>query len=95
MASQVYYDGDFYDCLAATAPGESPATHPAKWAKVQLPRLFERAAAQYGFAFSLPREGQNDKRLQEEALAQQLLEEITADQGLHESDYERPVVLTR
>ncbi|MBF8281271.1 MAG: hypothetical protein HW378_186 [Anaerolineales bacterium] len=95
MASQVYYAGDFYDCIVATAPGESPATHPAKWARVEIPRLFERALVQGAFAETLLREGQMDKRRGEEALFKDDLDEITADQMIHEADWERPVVLTR
>jgi hypothetical protein len=95
MPSQVYYAGDWYDCLAATNPGESPASHPAKWAKVEIPRLFERALVQGGFESSLLREGQHDKRASEKAHFELLLDEITADQMTHEADLERTVVLTR
>lgn len=95
MASQVYYDGDFWDCIAATAPGESPATHPAKWARVEIPQFLERALVQAAYAELLVREGQNDKRLQEEAAAQGLLEERITVERMMEGDFERPTVLTR
>lgn len=32
--------GDFYDCLSATKAGESPATSPTLWRKVELPYIF-------------------------------------------------------
>ena len=32
--------GDFYECLEATTAGQSPVTHPAKWAKKEVPYIF-------------------------------------------------------
>lgn len=32
--------GDFYECLEATTAGQSPATHPAKWSKKEVPYIF-------------------------------------------------------
>lgn len=37
MASQAYFQGDFWECVSAAAAGESPATHPAKWNLLALP----------------------------------------------------------
>lgn len=34
------YRGNFYDCITATAAGESPATAAAKWQKVEIPSDF-------------------------------------------------------
>lgn len=32
--------GDFWECLEATTAGQSPTTHPAKWAKKEVPYIF-------------------------------------------------------
>jgi hypothetical protein len=32
--------GDFYECLEATTAGQSPATHPSKWVKKEVPYIF-------------------------------------------------------
>lgn len=34
------HKGNFYNCVIPTVPGESPATHPSKWDKVQIPYVF-------------------------------------------------------
>ncbi len=39
VGSQVY-SGNFYTCLATTNVGENPTTHPAKWAKIEIPYAF-------------------------------------------------------
>jgi hypothetical protein len=32
--------GNFFNCTLSSNPGESPTTHPSKWAKVQVPYVF-------------------------------------------------------
>lgn len=34
------HSGNFYTCLSTTNAGENPATHPAKWQKIQIPYIF-------------------------------------------------------
>jgi hypothetical protein len=32
--------GNFWNCIEATGPGQSPVTHPAKWERVEIPFSF-------------------------------------------------------
>lgn len=43
MATQVYFSPDFYDCIVATAAGESPATEAGSWQAVWIPHDFQDA----------------------------------------------------
>ena len=51
MAYQTYYDGDFWYCKAATSVGQSPATHPAKFERIEhrgrTPRVDEPEQDEY------------------------------------------------
>ena len=73
MADQCYHNGDFYQCITATAAGESPTTTPASWARVRIPRKFRWVLAQLTYAHLLELDGQLDKALvvRERALAAQ------------------------
>lgn len=62
MASQAYYEGDWYECVATTAAGESPASHPAKWNKLQIPNFAARPIVEIAIGSLLGADGQNDKR---------------------------------
>lgn len=62
MASQAYYEGDWYECVAATAAGESPASHPAKWRKLEIPNFAARPIVEIAIGSLLAADGQNDKR---------------------------------
>jgi hypothetical protein len=75
MASQVYWSGNFYDCLEATSPGETPATAPAKWRKVEVPRDCLRFVPQGALGLLMDGDGQTDKRQAAERRAQMLLDE--------------------
>ena len=44
------YAGNFYQCIATTSPGETPATHPAKWTLIQIPYVMASFAARGAFA---------------------------------------------
>lgn len=97
MASQAYFEGDWWVAVTATNAGESPTTHPAKWAKLQIPADFERYVVQAAYAGILPGEGLNDKRRQELLLADRLKEETRhryQNQNGLNTDH-RPRVLTR
>lgn len=62
MASQAYYEGDWYECVANAAAGESPATHPAKWNKLQIPNFLARPIVEIAIGSLLRTDGQNDKQ---------------------------------
>lgn len=74
MASQVYFSGDWYECVTATNAGESPATHPAKWSKLPMPAFFSTAVVARAAAFLQEEEGQLDKALRSHGLATDLLD---------------------
>ena len=67
MASQVYFEsggvGDWYDCIAVTSPGESPATAPDKWRKISIPQCLEQPIVDLALAFIERGESQADKSL--------------------------------
>lgn len=63
MASQVYFAGDWYECVVATTAGESPSVAPAKWVKIELPAFLADAIVEESASRLLPRAGQSDKRV--------------------------------
>lgn len=63
MADQCYHNGDFYQALEATAAGESPTTHPDKWAKIRIPAKFRWVLARLTHAHLLELDGQMDKAM--------------------------------
>jgi hypothetical protein len=75
MASQVYFQGNLWDCVETTSPGETPATAPAKWRKVEIPRDCLRFVPQGALALLMESDGQTDKRGAAERRAQALLDE--------------------
>lgn len=87
MSPIVYYPpkGNWYAPIQATNAGESPDTHPQKWAVVEIPAKFERFLVQQAYANLLVGEGQNDKRSMEEAKATDILE-VLALQELTQAD---------
>jgi hypothetical protein len=67
MASQVYFVdedgvGDFFECISAASAGQSPATHPAKWARIQIPAFLRDAIVELAAGQLLQVDGQVDKR---------------------------------
>ncbi len=78
MASQVYYQGEFYEAIEVTAPGESPAGFPAKWRRVEMPAAFLSFLVARAYSLLLPAEGQNDKAAQEERKADRILQDVAA-----------------
>lgn len=75
MASQVYYNGDWYECVTATSAGESPASHPAKWAKLEIPYAFGRFLQRRAASLLLAEEGQQDKQAIEERASALILDD--------------------
>jgi hypothetical protein len=67
MGSQTYFVnadgvGDFYECVSAASPGQSPATHPAKWVKIEIPAFLREAVVEIAAGQLLQVDGQSDKR---------------------------------
>jgi hypothetical protein len=59
--NQCYFNGDFYQCATATNAGESPATAPAKWRRVNIPQDWRWFLTQLTYAHLLELDGQTDK----------------------------------
>jgi hypothetical protein len=97
MASQVYWNGDWFEALEATAPGESPSAFPEKWAKVEIPADLERFLIGRAYASLLPDIGQNDKAQLEDRRATAVLDSIayTHGQSTGAASDHRSEVLTR
>jgi hypothetical protein len=98
MPSQAYFEidgvGDWYACIQATSAGESPATAPDKWVKLEIPAIFESYVVEKVTALLLVQEGQSDKRRAQEQAAAIELEELEF-RHTERGDYARPEVMTR
>lgn len=66
--------GDFWECLEATTAGQSPSTHPAKWAKKEVPYIFGTYVSRGMYADWLRSELQIEASQIAEAEAQAMLE---------------------
>lgn len=87
--------GNFYDCLSATTAGQTPITHPAKWAKVEIPLAF-RAWLIHGAASDYNRpDGNLGVADREERLATEAREQIVSIFDAQAAHLHRTVVLTR
>lgn len=99
MSSQAYFvdggKGDFYQCVAGTSAGQSPATHPAKWVKMAIPELFTPFLVHRASALVLPGEGQSDKSLVEDGIAGKRLEALACADRIERGGLNRPNVFTR
>lgn len=67
MPTQVYFEdedgvGDFYDCLSAASAGQSPTTHPSKWAKIEIPAFLRSAIVEMASGQLQQSDGQSDRR---------------------------------
>lgn len=62
MASQVYFDGDWYECVSPALPGESPSVSPEKWVKLEIPAFLEEAIVELAVGRLQMTDGQSDKR---------------------------------
>lgn len=95
MASQVYFQGNLYDCVETTAPGETPATAPTKWRKVEFPRDCLRFIPQAALALLMESDGQTDKRNAADRRAQALLDEAMVAMARNRSHPQLMNVLSR
>lgn len=97
---QVYFSGgslrgNFYDCLAATAAGESPLTTPAKWSLVEIPFTF-RGVLIHGAAADYARpDGNLSIADREERLAREAQEQAVTTFDAQAAHLHRTTVLTR
>ena len=66
--------GDFWECLEATTAGQSPATHPAKWSKKNIPYIFGTYVSRGMYADWMRSELQVEASQIAEAEAQAMLE---------------------
>lgn len=94
MPSQAYFDGDWYECIATAAPGESPTTHPAKWQKLPMPQAFASSVVTGALAILHKGEGQSDKASRELAHAEDLLSRA-ALRHRDKGDFDTSTVMTR
>lgn len=67
--NQVYYNGDFWQCVMDTNAGDSPAATPEKWVKIRIPGKWRFALARLTYANLLRIDGQNDKAAAESSIA--------------------------
>ena len=101
MATQVYFltdgvEGDFYDCITDAAPGESPATNPEKWRRVDIPEVFAPFVISRAVSILQVGEGQSDKARSEEKQAAQILEELVyRNRNANAGRLNRPRVFAR
>lgn len=99
MLSQVYFvddgKGDFYQCVAGTSAGQSPATDPAKWSKLAIPEQFTPFLVHRSSALILPGEGQSDKALVEDGISTKRLETLAFNDRIERGGLGRPNVFTR
>lgn len=64
---------NFYECVSATSPGQSPNTHAAKWSLIEIPYLFQPYLVTGAFADYLIMDGQMDKAAAQARLAEEYL----------------------
>lgn len=72
-SSTVGFEGDYYEALAATTAGQSPESHPEKWSVVPFPQAFRPFVVQGAYADWLRADGQTDKALAEQQIAEDIL----------------------
>lgn len=98
MPFQAYFEsegvGDWYDCIEAASPGESPAVAPEKWQKVEIPAILERFIVERAVSLLLGGEGQIDKRRAQERMATDALDDTIYAHG-DRGDFSRPEVGVR
>ncbi len=101
MPTQAYFEtdgveGDFYDCIADAAAGESPATNPEKWRRIEIPAAFESFLVARAVSILQLGEGQSDKARAEEKSASLILDElIYRERNARGGRANRPRVFTR
>ena len=82
MATQIYFEGDFYYAKAATTTGQSPTTHPAKWQKIEIPNAFRSPIVSLAAARLFAQEDNLEQSAAAEQLGRLELNEIIFDANL-------------
>lgn len=95
MATQCYYDGDFYAAIDSVAAGETPGTHPAKWQRLTIPYAFGDFLGLEAAARLQPGEGQLDKAAGMRALARDAFEDAIIQEARTNGRGHQPAVWTR
>lgn len=98
MASIAYFEedgvGNWYHCIQAAGPGESPATNPEKWALVEIPAFFESLLVDMALRFILRGEGAADKALAEARAAAEQIDDLILRHALLAAN-SPPIVFSR
>lgn len=95
MASQIYFGGEFYDCLVPSAAGENPTTHPQNWRRVEIPRDAAQFIVQKTYSLLLASDGQEDKRRSAERAAAATLDDAILAMARNRTQPNTLRVLTR
>ncbi len=104
MLDQCYFTdtagrGNYYQCAAATTPGQSPATMPASWSKIQIPANWRWVLARITYANLLEMDGQKDKAESEHQMAiedeRRGLHQMILNEANNERFLGRPSVMVR
>lgn len=95
MASQIYFLGEFYDCLVPSGPGESPTTNPQNWRLVEIPRDSATFIVQQAYSLLLSADGQDDKRRAAERAADKNLADAILAMSRNRTQPNTLRVLTR
>ena len=97
MTSKAYFNGDWYEAIELTSPGESPSQYPAKWRKIEIPDRFRPFIVSQAKSILLGADGQNEKQVVEERRAAGILMRLAHVHGQsdhHPADF-RAEVSTR
>lgn len=76
MSNQTYYNGDFWQCVTDTNPGETPASEPTKWRKLRIPKEWRRVLAKLTYTGLLELDGQTDKAAEHRELGEEMLDDL-------------------
>lgn len=78
MPDQCFHAGDFWYAVAQTTPGQSPATNPELWRRIEIPARWRSVLGRKMEARLQRSEGQQDKAAAAERLADGLMDELRA-----------------
>jgi hypothetical protein len=95
MASQCYYNGDFWVATESVAAGQSPGTHPAKWRKLAIPHQFREYLMAEAAALLMPGEGQHDKATLMKAASYDRAQDAILNEARTNGRGHQPTVMTR
>ena len=85
--NQAYFNGDFWQCVTATNPGESPATAPAKWRRIAIPKTWRQVLAKLAYANLLELDGQTDKAGIHRTAGESKLDDLVRDAANRETEH--------